>query len=78
MNTVLFDKLLQEIRQLSPAEQIRLMSVLCEELRAHFIPQIVSLEGRWEDLPFDEEDMERALQELHHRSWRHLEEEFCE
>ncbi len=68
-------KLLQQARQLPPQEQLRLISSLCEELRTHWHPQVVCLEGRWADLPFDEAGMDDALDQLHHQSWQHLEEE---
>ena len=72
------DKLFQEVRRLSPAEQLRLIKVLCEELRAHLPTRVIALEGRWESLPFDEVGMDEALEELHRRSWQHLEEELRE
>jgi len=72
------NKLLQQARRLSAEEQLRLISTLCEELRVQLHPQVVRLEGRWADLPFDEAGMGDALKELHRQSWQHLEEEACE
>ncbi len=72
---MVLDKLLQEARQLSPTEQLRLISALCQELHAHLPPRVVTLEGRWANLPFDEQGMDETLQELHRRSWHHLLEE---
>jgi|GEM_PF-3212757 len=72
------DKVLQEARELAPSEQLRLIRALCEELSFNLAPQVISLEGRWAELPFDEEEIDKVLQELHRLSWQHLEEEVCE
>lgn len=75
MQVTTLGKLLQEARQLSPAEQLRLISALCDELRVSFPVQVIALEGRWADLPFNEAGMEEDLKALHCQSWQHLEKE---
>jgi hypothetical protein len=73
MNTVA--KLLKEAQALPAQDQLRLISSLCEQLRAHLRPQTVALGGRWAGLPFDETGMDETLRQLHKQSWQHLEEE---
>lgn len=68
-------KLLKEAQTLSAQDQLRLISSLCEQLRARLHPQVVSLGGRWANVPFDEEGMDEALKQLHEQSWQHVEEE---
>ncbi len=69
------EKLLHQAQALAPEDQLRLITLLCEGLRTKLHPQVVPLEGRWADLPFDEEGIDRAIEELRRRSWEHLEAE---